>query len=208
MLPWSIFYIEEKAFSAGVISICCEENMYPNSALRKVRASRIATREGIWSDTWEDEPKIASLRGKDNTLRQRESRTSANPLQKSLRISVACLLLAFVALVQNWCRLDLLLLHMSIKSFRRVARLFPLCPVQCSVSPTPSEHAQITLETDACSAPLFQCCPLSVTDAQALRKPPPSLSLLSHSPSNTRIYFLWSLFHNSSLLFHSCYTSL
>lgn len=72
---------------------------------------------------------------------------------------------------------------MSIKSFRRVARLFPLCPVPCSISPTPSEHAQITLETDACSTPLLQCCPLSVTDSQALRKPPPSLSL---SPSVTR----------------------
>lgn len=55
---------------------------------------------------------------------------------------------------------------------------FPHCALlPCSVSPTPSEHAQITLETDACSTPLLQCCPLSVTDAQALRKPPPSPSL-------------------------------
>lgn len=64
---------------------------------------------------------------KNHHPRQREFRisSSASPHQY---FSIACLLLAFVAWVQKWCRLDLLLLHMSIKSFRRVARLFPLCP--------------------------------------------------------------------------------
>lgn len=122
MLPWSIFYIEEKAFSTGAISIWCEENMYPNSALRKVRTSHIATRADrkrthlVWH-----------LGGRANSLRQRESRTSANPLQKSLRISVACLLLAFVALVQNWCRFDF---------FFAAPYVYKKLPQSCQAFPT------------------------------------------------------------------------
>lgn len=92
-------------------------------------------KEHIRCDTWEDVAKNCFsprqswqiLLWRTITQRQREFQTScsANPHQN---FSIACLLLAFVALVQNWCRLDLLLLHMSIKSFHRVARLSPLCP--------------------------------------------------------------------------------
>lgn len=138
-IPYSVFSNDEKAFRAGTIRIWCEEYMYPKSALRIVRKSHIASRAGrkrthpMWHlggrakncssprQSWQ------ILLWRTIPPRQREFRTSssANPHQN---FSIACLLLAFVALVQNWCRLDLLLLHMSIKSFRRVARLFPLCP--------------------------------------------------------------------------------